>query len=210
MYQQINLYQPIFRKQRHIFSGLTMLQGTGVVIVALMLVYLYGLWQVLGLEAEVVQLEGREKAFSAQLARLDPGESLEARRALEDELKALNDTLIQQQKLVDVLEREPMGSTEGFSEHLAALARQHGDGLWLTRMLFHGGSGEMELVGTSIDPELVPQYFQRLGDERALEGQRFDILAIERAEAAANVTFRVSSKSLEEPRAQSRFASRPP
>ena len=36
MYQQINLYQPIFRKQRQIFSAVTMLQALGVVAVALL------------------------------------------------------------------------------------------------------------------------------------------------------------------------------
>ena len=36
MYQQINLYQPIFRKQRQIFSAVTMFQAIGVVAAALL------------------------------------------------------------------------------------------------------------------------------------------------------------------------------
>jgi len=36
MYQQINLYQPIFRKQRQIFSATTLAQVLGIVTVALL------------------------------------------------------------------------------------------------------------------------------------------------------------------------------
>ena len=79
VYQQINLYQPIFRRQRQIFSALTMAQAVGVFVTALLTIYGYGLWQVRGLEAEALQLEGREKAYSAQLARLDPSSSIERR-----------------------------------------------------------------------------------------------------------------------------------
>jgi hypothetical protein len=43
IYQQVNLYQPIFKRQRHIFSALTMLQSAAVVIVALLTIYGYGL-----------------------------------------------------------------------------------------------------------------------------------------------------------------------
>src|SRR5258706_453055 len=66
MYQQINLYQPIFRKQRQIFSATTLAQVLGVVAAALLLLYGYGLLQVRGLEAQVVQLEGREQALTGQ------------------------------------------------------------------------------------------------------------------------------------------------
>ena len=111
LYQQINLYQPIFRRQQHVFSAVAMVKVVGVVAVALALVYFYGVWQVLGLEAEVVILEGREKAYAAQLARLDPTETIQRRQRMEDELKQLNETLLQQQRLVEILREQPLGST---------------------------------------------------------------------------------------------------
>ncbi len=72
MYQQINLYQPIFRKQRQIFSAVTMLQAVGVVAVALLGIYVYAFAKIGGLEGAVIQLEGREKALQTQLMRIDP------------------------------------------------------------------------------------------------------------------------------------------
>ena len=196
LYQQINLYQPIFRRQQHVFSAVAMVKVVGVVAVALALVYFYGVWQVLGLEAEVVILEGREKAYAAQLARLDPTETIQRRQRMEDELKQLNETLLQQQRLVEILREQPLGSTGGFSTQLAALARGHHDGLWLTRMVFSGGTGEMQLSGVSMRPETIPEYLRRLGDEEALQGQRFDTFEIDRPEGSTQVNFRVSSQSL--------------
>ena len=210
LYQQINLYQPIFRRQQHIFSAFAMVKVVGLVVTALALVYVYGAWQVLGLEAEVVLLEGREKAYAAQLSRLDPTESIQRRQQMEEELKRLNETLLQQQRLVEVLRDEPLGSTGGFSEQLAALARGHQEGLWLTRMVLSGGTGEMQLSGVSIRPEMVPDYLQRLGEEEALQGQRFDSFQIDRPDGGALVTFRVSSRSLNEVEARSRLAGHTP
>jgi Tfp pilus assembly protein PilN len=195
VYQQINLYQPIFRRQRQIFSALTMAQAVGVFVTALLTIYGYGLWQVRGLEAEALQLEGREKAYSAQLARLDPSSSIERRREVERELERLNTTLIEQQKLIDVLKEQPLGSTEGFSSYLDALARQHERGLWLTEIKINGASNAIELVGHSLAAERVPAYLLKLGEEEALAGQRFDDFEIERKSDSDEVSFRVSSRA---------------
>jgi Tfp pilus assembly protein PilN len=191
MYQQVNLYQPIFRKQRQIFSAITMAQAAGIVAVALLGFYFYGLWQVLGLEAEVVQLEGREKAFTAQLARIDPSPSSHRRAEVEAELKVLNATLLDQQRLIDVLRDQPLGTTEGFSGYLAALGRQHKPELWLTEFAINGGTRALELTGRSTRAELVPEYLQSLGREPALAGQKFDRLDIDRDDA--ELTFRATS-----------------
>lgn len=198
MHQQINLYQPIFRRHREVFSARTLLAATGAIAAALLLIYAYGFWQVLGLEAEVVQLEGRERASAAQVARLDPSFGADRHREIDEQLQALNQQLLQQQKLVEVLHEQPLGSTEGFSDQLAALARQHTEGLWLTHMTIRGGSARMELAGVGLRPQLIPEYLRRLGTEPALSGQRFDMLTIERSEGEDRVAFRVSSRAVDE------------
>jgi Tfp pilus assembly protein PilN len=198
VYQQVNLYQPIFRRQRQVFSAVTMLQSACVVVVALMTIYVYGLWQVEGLETQVLELEGREKAYSAQLARLDPSVSTERRAQIEQDLEKLNATLLAQQKLIDVLREQPLGSVSGFSAELAALGRRHRPGLWLTEIRINGGTHSIELVGRSESPAMVPAYLLRLGEEEALTGQRFDQFEIERDADDDDVTFRVSSKAVAE------------
>jgi hypothetical protein len=195
MYQQINLYQPIFRKQRQIFSALTMLRAAGLFVLAMLGFYAYGMWQVAGLEAEVVQLEGREKAFTAQLGGIDPTLSADRRAEADAELRTLNSRLVAQQRLIDVLREQPLGTTKGFSAYLAALGRQHTSELWLTDFAINGGAGALELGGRSLRAELVPEYLQRLGHEEAMTGQRFDRLEIERDEPNGEIKFRVSSQA---------------
>ena len=201
-YQQINLYQPIFRRQRQIFSAVTMLQAAGVVAIALLTIYGYGLWQVRGLEREALQLEGREKAYSTQLARLDPASSTAQRREAEQELERLTATLLMQQRLIDVLEERPLGSTDGFSSVLAALARQRSRGLWLTGITINRVSEAIELVGESVEPGLLPAYLLQLGEEDALTGYRFDDFEIERSDETRTITFRVSSRAVADGRAE--------
>jgi hypothetical protein len=198
IYQQVNLYQPIFRRQRQIFSAVTMLQSAAVVVVALMTIFFYGFWQVGLLEAQVLELEGRERAYSARLARLDPSENTNRRQEVERELERLNSTLLAQQRLIDVLREQPLGSTSGFSAELAALGRRHSSGLWLTELRINGGTGSIELVGRATNPAMIPAYLLRLGEEDALSGKRFDQFEIERTENSAELAFRVSSKAVTE------------
>jgi Tfp pilus assembly protein PilN len=208
IYQQINLYQPIFRKQRQIFSAATMLGTAGIVAAALLVIYAYALWQVSGLEKEAVQLEGREKAYTTQLANLNPDAGGAHRKDVEAQLKHLNATLVGQQKLIHVLRDRPSSSTQGFSADLAALARRHVDGLWLTGVSINGGTGAIELMGAAVKPDLVPRYLQMLSKESALSGQRFDRLQIERSKDGAKVLFRASSRSVDSDLWQEKLASR--
>jgi Tfp pilus assembly protein PilN len=195
MYQQINLYQPIFRKQRQIFSATTMSRALAIVTVALLVIYGYGLLRVRGLEAEVVQLEGRERALTTQLARIDPSLNRGHRDEVAGELTRLNATLLDQQRLIEVLRDRPLGDTAGFSAYLAALGRQRTAELWLTAIAVNGGTGAIELAGRSLDAKLVPEYMQRLSSEPALAGQRFDRFEITLDDETGEAVFRATSKA---------------
>lgn len=195
MYQQINLYQPIFRKQRQIFSATTLLQALGLVTAALVVIYGYGLMSVRALEAEIAQLEGRERALTLQLERIDPDIGRGQREELDGELARLNSALFEQEQLVEVLRKQPLGLTDGFSGYLAALGRQRRPELWLTQIAINGGTGAMELAGRSLQPELVPEFMQRLGREPVLAGQRFDQFEIEHDEETGEAVFRATSRA---------------
>ena len=59
MRQEINLFQPIFRREKKVFSAAAMLQILGVVAVALGVIYAYGQWQLASARAEIVRLDER-------------------------------------------------------------------------------------------------------------------------------------------------------
>ena len=60
MHQQINLYQPVFRKQQKVFSALTLLQICAAVLVLLLLIAGHTRWTLNG-------MQGTEEALQAQL-----------------------------------------------------------------------------------------------------------------------------------------------
>lgn len=195
IYQHVNLYQPIFRRQRQIFSAATMLGIICVVALGLLAVYGYGRWHTRALELEAERLEQREQAFSERLASIDSGAGNEARRELEAELERLNDKLAAQHKLLDALRDEPLSDSDGFSPQLAALARAHRDGVWLTELAIDGTTGAVELAGRALSADRVAAYLKLLSRESELSGKRFELMRIERSDEHAGVDFRVSSPS---------------
>ena len=181
MKQQINLYQPMFRRQKKIFSAVAMCQVAGIVAAGLLLVYGYGLWQLHGLRAEQTRVASQ---LSSAEQRLKTFESTYPARgkseALERELAAATLELGARQAIDRVLSSGAFGNTTGFSARLSALARQHVDGTWLTRVAIGNGGTSVDLTGRALAPESIPAYVQRLSSEQAFAGQGFRALAIER------------------------------
>ena len=210
MYQQINLYQPIFRKEHHLLSAVTVAQAAGLLLVTLLAIYGFATWQVLGLEAEVLQLEQREQAYAEKVQRLGLGSDAERRERVEAELKQVNAELARQQQIVEILEAQEFGGAAGFSPRLTALAHTRVNGLWLTRVALSGAQGEMQLAGESILVSLIPEYLQRLSEEPAMAGVGFASLQIERDTDTGSVRFNVASRSLLEAERASQFASTAP
>jgi hypothetical protein len=195
--QQINLYQPIFRKERKIFSSQTVIQVTVIFMIALLLIYSYSLWQTRLLNQQVTVLQHQEQEGTSRLTKLenslpkstaDP--SLVA--ALE---KAEAERDLKQQALQVVSERS-LGSTTGFDLQLESLARQDMHGLWLTEIHFLDGGEQFTLYGDTREGRLVPAYLARLAGETPFKDMQFRTLAIEQPKKAhyGALTFRVSTE----------------
>ena len=69
-YQQINLYQPMFRKQKKIFSAVTILQSLAVVLVGFVLFYVYASWNVNKLRNEVANHKRMQTEALAKIGTL--------------------------------------------------------------------------------------------------------------------------------------------
>jgi len=181
MKQQVNLYQPILRRERKIFSAVAMLQIAGLFVAGLMAIYGYGVWKSQALEAEVARLEDQRQAATERVESL--GERFPSRQR-DPELEARRDRLAaekeRKQKAVQVLSKGRFGNTEGFAGELAALARNRLDGLWLTGLTLYEGGQEMTLRGTTQADYLVPRLLQALSDEAVFTGTEFREARLER------------------------------
>lgn len=181
--QQINLYQPLFRKQEKIFSAKTIVQGAVLVALGMLAFFVYAAWQTRGLETQLAQFQ-RQRDDAAQrvteLARTMPERSKSL--ALEQEVTRLRSELHHKQQVVAQLADRSRGNTSGYAAHLEGLARQHLPPLWLTHIALRRGGSVVELRGSALRPEQVPQYLQRLSAEPAFAGVEFRQFNLSRTE----------------------------
>ncbi|MHB8424980.1 MAG: hypothetical protein ACYDB9_07485 [Gammaproteobacteria bacterium] len=195
MNQQINLYQPIFRKQPKIFSAATVLQMTGIFVLALLLIYIYSLWQSAMLSRQTTQLNQQLQTDTARLAQLEkvlPSHAVNP--ALQTALKSAMAQHNLKQQALAALAKRTYGVTSGFSGQLMGLARQHLSGLWLTEIRLARGGADFEMGGETVDPRLLPEYLQRLARVPVFRGTEFGMLRIERPKKDRRaLSFRIST-----------------
>ena len=181
MNQQINLYQPIFRKQPKVFSALTILQTVLVVFAGLLLIYAYGRWQDAKLSHTLSELKAQRTAGLNRVQRL--GEKYPPRTQsplLEQQVQRLVAERGAKQRILAALSGKTPANTTGFSPFLVGLARQHVNGLWLTDFAIHNGGADVSLAGSALSPEQVPRYLQKLSLESAFSGKTFKTLLMTR------------------------------
>jgi Tfp pilus assembly protein PilN len=197
MRQQINLHQPIFRRERKTLSAVTVAATLGVVVVALTGFSLYTARGVARLQAQVTQLTEQQQKQQEQLGKVGETFSRDARRSdVEARVRALQTTLSERTQALQVLQSGAAGQTSGFASRMEALARRHVNGLWIEGLAMSGTHSTMSISGGSVDADIVPVYLRSLSSEAVLSGTRFDDFVIERPDKGARVRFRAGSKSL--------------
>lgn len=183
MSQQVNLLAPIFRKPRTLFTARVAAMLALLLGASLALTSGWGSWRNSRLGSEQVRLEQRRDEVTAQITEL--GRVLAARQSAGGDAELARLTAerdLKAQSLALLASRE-LGSTRGFSDRLTGLARQHLDGLWLTRVEFAGT--QMALTGVALEESLVPRYLKLLGGEPVFEGTSFGHARLERTDSGA-------------------------
>jgi len=180
--QQINLFNPIFLKQKKYFSVLTMLQALALILIGSTLFYGYAKYQVKQLAAQSAEADKRYAAEQAKFVGYANEFSLEkSSQIINDELANLEVQAASQKELLDTIKSGVIGNTDGYSEYMRAFARQSVNGLWLTAFNIIGDGTQLSLSGAVLSPQLVPTYIQRLGKEKALRGKTFATLQMRQA-----------------------------
>ncbi len=184
MSQQINLFNPVFLKQKKYFSVLAMLQALGLIALGSALFYGYAVYQVKLLAKQSDETVRRHTAETAKLARYTAEFSpQQSSLLLEDELKQAEAQVAAQQELIETLKTGVIGNTTGYSEYMRAFARQAVHGLWLTGFSITGDAAQMSMSGAALDPQLVPTYIQRLSQEKVMRGKSFAALQMQQPKA---------------------------
>jgi hypothetical protein len=188
MSQQINLFNPIFMKQRKYFSLLAMLQALGMIIAGSLVFYGYAIYQVNQLnrqaEENTKHYNAEQQRLASYVAEFSPQQS---NQLLQNEVQRLEKEAAAENEIIDTLKSGAVGNTIGYSEYMRAFARQAVQGLWLTGFKVTGDAAQISLNGGVLSPELLPIYIQRLGKERIMRGKTFSTLKMQQAKADAGV-----------------------
>lgn len=200
MSQQINLYQPIFRKEEIVFSAQT------IAWLSLGLVVLLVLWSVLvgqrisSLEAELQRQQQAEQRAVEQVAELqsnmppdEPDASLQAEvERLDERREGLRESLAALDRRMPAAEIDLLG-------RLDALAAGIPDGLWLTRLLMADQGETLTVEGNALEARLVPAWLDALSRVERFSGMGFrQIRLAERADDQPGIRFTISTTAEEE------------
>lgn len=186
MTQQINLFNPIFRKQRKIFTSVTMLRALGVLLLGTLAVALVGQRSVAVLQQQANL--GAERLAQKQARLVTVNADFAPRQksaALAEELAQAEARAVALRGVAATLNKGDLGNTAGYAEYFRALARQNPDGVWLTGVSIHGAGSEVGVQGRALDAALVPTYLTRLSREKIMQGKTFGSLDIVQPKAEA-------------------------
>ena len=178
MSQQINLFNPVFRKQGFSFTSATaMLYGVGIAVALAALVAVYEDHQLRSVQtrAQAVdqthkEITARQDKLAAELTKQKPNARLEA------EVTALDARLQGRQEIIEILKSGAVGNTDGFSDYMRAFSRQSINGLWLTG--FDIAGNDLAIQGRTLSADLVASYLKQLNQEKSLQGRQFATLRI--------------------------------
>jgi hypothetical protein len=180
MSQQINLFNPIFLKEKKYFSALTMAQALGMILVGVLLLSVYSAYQSRSLTHEAANATTQLANVKQQLAKINAEYGARKKtQSLEDEAKKAQDEQAALQQALVRLQNEEFGNRKGYSAYLRAFSRQIVEGLWLTGFSIDGGGSAIGIQGRALQPEVIPAYINRLKQETVIQGVSFATLEIQ-------------------------------
>jgi len=196
MNQQINLYQPMFRRQKKVFSSTTILQTVLIFAVAFMGIYAYAFIRLGPLNGELRKLDQNIAYLRNQKSSLEKQYPEKTKsKLIESEIARLRSELASRRQIEAMLAGDTLGNTHGFSGYLEVLARRHVQGMWLTRVAITRGGNSLGLEGRTLASDLVPLYIQQLSEEEALRGKSFNVMTLQRNEQSpSQLSFNISTE----------------
>lgn len=186
MSQQINLFNPLFRKQKKYFSAATMLQALSMLLLGSLLLYGYAWYRMSTIDERAVQTAATHKATQAKLLEISAQSvTRQPSQLLTDEVARMEAKLQARRHIVGLLGTGALGNSVGFSEFFRALSRQTINGVWITSFHVSGAQSDVAINGRALRPELVPVFLNRLRTETVLAGQSFSAMEMRQPSEAA-------------------------
>jgi hypothetical protein len=179
MRQQINLFNPLFLKQKKHFSAHAMARASTLIVLGSFAVVAYAGYQVSRLRNEAELTAQQLEQAQNQFKKINNEQTKQKSKLLEDEIAKLGSDVKTLNKVLETLQTGELGNTQGYSDYLRAFSRQIVGGLWLTGFSIYGAGHEIGLQGRALQPALVPVYIGRLRQENVMHGKSFSTLEMQ-------------------------------
>lgn len=197
MQQQINLFQPVFRREAKVFSARALAQVLGLALVLIVASFALLQLQLGRHNATRDLLDGQYRELDGQLQALEQRADAGELAALETRIKELETRLAEGADELAGLQEQVLSRSNGYASLLEALARHPQDGLWLTAI--RAQDDGLELEGITLDPERVPAYLAELNADAALARWPLTAVQLERlTDPPAQLRFVLRSTSAPE------------
>lgn len=179
--QQINLYQPVFRKQPVSFSFNMLLILMLLSILTMAGLYGLGGWQSAQLAEQLGASQVQRDKLEESVARIAGQLPKPAvNKMLESELQQLINKRKSGFALLNTLKSRVAANRDGFSGIFEGLARHSFPELWFTHVAITEAGNSLTLKGKSLKPEWVPLLLKNLYQEPTFSGRSFQIVELVR------------------------------
>lgn len=195
MRQQINLFQDVLIDKPEPFQSRQVGMLLILIVVGLALVGLYSYWQVDSLKVQASALRWQQQLLREQVEQLEEQYPERASSTLLlEKIKRVELELRGQRKALDYFTKQDQENNEAILASLEGLARYPQQGIWLRRVSLLDAGGRVQLVGSALKPEKIPEYLSLLGEKNVFGGQVFSQLKLKRfKERAGQVDFELDS-----------------
>ncbi len=172
--QQVNLYQPVFRRKREPFSAGVMSVIISIAAAFLLMATFFSLYQVQEMKQRADLVEQKNRDMLEKLEELrEKLQPREVNRLLVAQKDNLEIDLRDARRLSRMLDFEMQENMPPYSAYFRGLAETSVEGLWLKQLQISQDGEFLSLSGHTLKPELVPRLLQLLKNKPVFDGHSF-------------------------------------
>ncbi|MCK4503856.1 MAG: hypothetical protein KAU22_12545, partial [Desulfuromonadales bacterium] len=161
MRQQINLYRDGLIDKPEPFQSRQVVMLLVAAVICLVIAGCYSYWQANSMQAQADDLRQQQQLISAQIVELE--KQYPERKPsvlLQGKIQRLELELQGQRKALDYFSKQDQEGNASILASLEGLAKYPLQGIWLRQISLLQSGQEIQLAGSALKPEQIPEYLQ--------------------------------------------------
>ncbi len=190
--QEVNLYGPQLRPKVDYLSASMVSRGLVVLVLGLLLVACFDLFQNYQLGNEITERENTIAQLEQKITDVKKQLPKSQGIKLDREIRDLGLEIQRREAISRLIDGQSIGNTHGFSEQLSTLGESSTDKISLTAFEFSAGGDVVSMMGKTRTPESVPSYIDRLRQSESFSDSLFGSMNIARVNNQSQLNFSLS------------------